>query len=149
MPAYSKSSESKLDTCSTALQRLFRRVVQFYDNTIIDGHRSAETQLELYNSGASKVLHSKHNNEPSEAVDSGPYLPGRGIPWPKVPTSWDDAGQRGRYIKDLAQFYHYAGFVEAMAIDEGVNIRWGGDWDRDHNLSDQTFDDLVHFEELT
>jgi len=26
-----------------------------------------------------------------------------------------------------------------------IPIRWGGDWDRDHCLSDQSFDDLVHF----
>lgn len=25
-------------------------------------------------------------------------------------------------------------------------IRWGGDWDRDHDVKDQTFNDLVHFE---
>jgi peptidoglycan L-alanyl-D-glutamate endopeptidase CwlK len=25
-------------------------------------------------------------------------------------------------------------------------IRWGGDWDMDNDLSDNTFNDLVHFE---
>ena len=26
------------------------------------------------------------------------------------------------------------------------NMRWGGDWDKDFDLDDQTFNDLCHFE---
>ncbi len=46
----------------------------------------------------------------------------------------------------MGQFYHFAGYVEGTADAHRIPIRWGGDWDRDHCLSDQTFDDLVHFE---
>ena len=28
----------------------------------------------------------------------------------------------------------------------GVAIRWGGDWDKDNELKDNGFDDLMHFE---
>jgi len=28
----------------------------------------------------------------------------------------------------------------------GVTLRWGGDWDRDTEVQDNSFDDLVHFE---
>ena len=28
----------------------------------------------------------------------------------------------------------------------GIDIRWGGDWDRDTEVRDNKFDDLVHFE---
>ena len=28
----------------------------------------------------------------------------------------------------------------------GIDLRWGGDWDRDTEVRDNTFDDLVHFE---
>jgi len=148
MPSYSQSSKDKLDTAAHSLQRLFNIVVKFYDNTILQGWRSRETQINAFNSGHSKVKwpDSKHNNVPSEAVDSGPYIPGRAIPWPHAPTNWNDPGQRNKYIKDLNQFYHYAGFVQGVAAVEGIDIRWGGDWDRDNDLSDQTFDDLVHFE---
>ena len=27
-----------------------------------------------------------------------------------------------------------------------TNIHWGGDWDRDTEVNDQTFNDLAHFE---
>jgi len=139
----------KLTTCISPLQRLMERVIQWYDNTITCGHRTKEAQDAAVASGNSKVVwpNSKHNKVPSEAVDAGPYIPGRGIPWPKTPTDWNDKEQRQRYIKDIAQFYHFAGFVEGTARSMGINkLRWGGDWDRDHDLSDQKFDDLVHFE---
>lgn len=28
----------------------------------------------------------------------------------------------------------------------GVTLRWGGDWDSDTEVNDNSFDDLVHFE---
>lgn len=147
MPQYSKSSESKLDTASQLLQKLFRIVIQHYDNTIIQGHRPVAEQLEYYNSGRSRVKFGKHNVSPSEAVDSAPYIPGRGIPWPDNNVDWTDKNQRDKYIKDLCQFYHYGGFVEGIAaVMPDVNIRWGGDWDRDNDIADQSFNDLVHFE---
>jgi peptidoglycan L-alanyl-D-glutamate endopeptidase CwlK len=33
-----------------------------------------------------------------------------------------------------------------IAAKMGIKIRWGGDWDRDEELHDQTFFDLPHFE---
>lgn len=33
-----------------------------------------------------------------------------------------------------------------VATMMGVKIRWGGDWDLDTDLKDNTFDDLPHFE---
>lgn len=128
----------QLTTCDHRLQNLMLRVVQTYDCSIIQGHRPEAEQLERYNSGASKVKFGNHCYSPSKAVDAGPWLPGRGIPWPQVGSE--------TYIKDLAQFYHFAGYVQAVAAEMGINIRWGGDWDRDHDLADQSFDDLVHFE---
>jgi hypothetical protein len=50
------------------------------------------------------------------------------------------------YVVDECRYF--AGFVMglATAMNLGDRIRWGGDWDGDHELTDQTFDDLVHFE---
>jgi len=149
MPSYSNRSMDRLTTCNSVLQRLMNRVIEFYDNTITCGHRPKDQQDAAVASGNSKVRwpDSKHNRSPSEAVDAGPYIPGRGVPWPKTPTDWTDKSQRNKYIKDLAQFYHFAGFVEGTARQMHIdNVRWGGDWDRDHDLADQKFDDLVHFE---
>lgn len=137
MPTFSKKSKDQLESCDLKLQKLFNKVVSGYDCTIIQGHRSSEEQLELYEGGQSKVKVSKHNSYPSMAVDVAPYVNG-GIPWPNPDSD--------NYIKDLAQFYHFAGYVLGQAKILGINIRWGGDWDRDFYFGDQTFDDLVHFE---
>ena len=40
----------------------------------------------------------------------------------------------------------FGSFVRGVAYKMGVEIRWGGDWDGDFDLKDQTFMDLVHFE---
>lgn len=138
MPKFSESSASKLATADLQLQQVFNRVILSYDCTVIEGHRAPERQLQLYHMGSSKVKFGKHNEIPSQAIDAGPYIAGRGIPWPTP-------GEK-EYTKDLAHFYHFAGFVLGVAEELGVKLRWGGDWDRDNDLHDQTFDDLVHFE---
>ena len=33
-----------------------------------------------------------------------------------------------------------------VAAGLDIEIRWGGDWDGDNEFTDQSFDDLVHFE---
>lgn len=138
MPTFSKRSMDQLQTCDYRLQRLFLSVILQYDCTVIQGHRPIQEQLHLYATGKSKVKRGKHNESPSLAVDVAPYIHGRGIPWPKPQTT--------TYVKDVCQFYDFAGFVRGVASEMGIPIRWGGDWDRDNNLLDQTFDDLVHFE---
>ena len=44
------------------------------------------------------------------------------------------------------RFYHFAGYVKGVADSLGIKICWGGDWDKDNDFDDQTFNDLVHFE---
>lgn len=154
MPSYSNRSIDRLTTATSFLQDLFTYVIRHYDNSILEGHRPEDRQNALYNATPQRTKvrwpNSKHNQVPSRAVDSAPYLPGRGIPWPKTPDDWNNRAQRSAYIKDLAQFYHYGGFVEGVAAGRGTagRLRWGGDWDRDHDLADQRFDDLVHFESM-
>lgn len=128
MATFGHTSESRLNTVHPDLQRLFRRVVKTYDCTIIYGMRSLETQEKLVADGLSKTLNSKHlvqDDGWAHAVDVAPY-----------PIDWDNT----------KRFYHFAGFVQAIAEEMGINIRWGGDWDSDRDLDDQTFMDLVHIE---
>jgi len=148
MPTYSSHSKNELSTATYNLQRLFKIVVHFYDNTIIQGWRSEKMQQRMYETGVSQVKYGKHNESPAQAVDSAPYLQKRGIPWPKVPKNWTDTQARDRYIRDLNQFFHYVGFVEGVAANEGIPIRSGADWNRNHDVTDQSWLDLVHFEEV-
>lgn len=127
MPRFSRTSLARLRTAHPKLQQLFERVVMDYDCTILEGHRSKEAQNRAYDEGRSKLRwpEGKHNALPSRAVDVAPY-----------PVEW----------RNLKRFYDFAGFVRGVAAMMGIRVRWGGDWDRDYDLDDQRFNDLVHFE---
>lgn len=130
MPEFSKGSDTKLCGCDQRLQDLFRAVVKKYNCTIIEGNRTRARQKHMFDTGKSKLNwpDSRHNTVPSLAVDVAPYIPGRGVVWEK------------------RQCTHFAGYVQATADHMGIPLRWGGDWDSDRDVNDQTFNDLVHFE---
>lgn len=128
MPNFSRKSQARLNTCHPDLQRLFNVVVGLFDCTILYGYRGEAEQNRLFLEEKSKVQYpdGKHNSRPSMAVDSAL--------WP-VP-EWED----------LKSFYYFAGVVKGIAMLMNIPIRWGGDWDSDNDLNDQTFNDLLHFE---
>jgi len=127
MPAFSEKSLAKLATCDPLLQRVLHEVVQNFDCTILEGHRDKDRQNQMVAEGKSQVRwpDGKHNTVPSCAVDVTPY-----------PIQWDDRERQTLF----------AGYVLATAKAMGINLRWGGDWDQDTEVRDNTFDDLVHFE---
>ena len=127
MPRFSSTSLNRLETCDIRLQRLFKEVVKIYDCSIICGHRNAQDQNEAYEEKKSQLKYpeSKHNGYPSKAVDVCPY-----------PIAWNDLGS----------FYMFAGYVQRVAEEMGIKVRYGGDWDGDKNTADQTFNDLPHWE---
>lgn len=124
---YSKSSQAKLDTCHPDIQRLFTSLSEDWNISILCGHRNEEDQNKAYESGQSKLKfpQGKHNALPSLAVDAALY-----------PIDWNDTGRH----------YIFVGMVKQKAKDLGINIRCGADWDSDEITTDQTFNDLVHFE---
>jgi peptidoglycan L-alanyl-D-glutamate endopeptidase CwlK len=129
MPRYSNRSAIKLAECDERIQRVFNTVIETVDNTILVGHRNQEDQEEMYETGRSQLQwpNSLHNSLPSKAVDVAPY-----------PIDWNDR----------ERFTLFAGYVLGVAENMGIKLRWGGDWDRDFKTSDNSFDDLVHFELL-
>lgn len=145
MPNYSQRSLNNLNSCDQRLQELFFACINYFDCTIIQGHRGEKDQNRFFYNNRSKVKwpNSKHNRAPSLAVDVAPYISGRGIPWPNA---IDLTNNKNKYIKDIAHFYYFAGFVLATANSLDIDVTWGGDWDRDNDLHDQSFDDLVHWE---
>jgi peptidoglycan L-alanyl-D-glutamate endopeptidase CwlK len=124
---YSATSLRRLGTCDPRLVDIFMDVADHIDTTIICGHRSQEDQDAAFRAGKSKVEwpEGKHNSKPSQAVDAAPY-----------PIDWQD--------RERATLF--AGFVMGLAASHGIILRWGGDWDRDWQVSDNSFDDLWHFE---
>jgi peptidoglycan L-alanyl-D-glutamate endopeptidase CwlK len=132
MSKFGKTSAARLATCHPKLQELFNEVVKNYDCSILQGERTKEEQDEYFRTGRSKVQYpnSKHNSSPSMAADVAPYFKES----PHI--RWEDK----------SKFYHFGGYVLGVADQLGIKIRWGGNWDMDDELHDQTFMDLPHFE---
>lgn len=133
MPVYSKASKERLDSCHPELQVIFNEVIKIIDCIVMCGFRNEEEQNKAYAEGKSKLKFpfGNHNRFPSLAVDVYPY-----------PVDF----------KDTKRFYYFAGLVRGIIMrlqQEGKvthEIIWGGDWDGDHDLNDQKFNDLVHWE---
>lgn len=133
MPIYGARSLSRLDTSHPDLRKIFHVVIDYIDNSILEGHRPEEKQTRAFLAGKSKTPwpKSKHNSTPSMAVDAAPY-----------PINWNDRERftlfAGMVIM-CAQMLYAQGYIEHL-------VRWGGDWDRDTEVKDNGFDDLPHFE---
>lgn len=129
MPRFGQRSLKNLKEAHPDLQKLFHKVIEKYDCSIIEGYRSQIEQDVAFHSNRSKVKYpnSKHNQQPSMAVDVCPYH--NGIDW-----------------NDREKFVHFAGYVKGVADTLNIDIRWGGDWDSDNLFNDQSFHDLPHFE---
>ena len=129
MYSYSKWSTERLASAHSDLQHLFNEVIKVIDCTIVYGHRTEAEQEEMVRKGYSKLTfpNSNHNKVPSLAVDAVPY-----------PIDWND---RERFV-------YFAGIVKGIASQLSIKMRWGGDWDSDNQLHDQTWMDLPHYELL-
>lgn len=117
MYKFSKTSQEKLSTCHPNLQKILNIVINYYDFTVLEGHRSHERQQKLLAEGKTTLKVSKHNKTPSMAVDIAPY-----------PIDWNNTDR----FKQLAKFIK----CTAQALD--IPITHGGDW--------KTFKDYPHFE---
>ena len=109
------------------LQDLFNEVIKHVDCSVICGHRNKQEQNEAFEKKRTKVKYpnGRHNAKPSMAADVVPY-----------PIDWDDR----------ERFHLFAGFVLGIAQSMEINIRWGGDWNKNFEVDDNNFDDFPHFE---
>ena len=134
---FSNTSNKRLNTCHEDLQIIARKALSLglVDFGIAEGERTLERQKQLVKEGKSKTLNSKHVNSPSMAFDVYGWINGKG----------------STYKPEHIIFI--AGIILAVALDLKAkgeithSVRWGGNWDRDGEVvTDQSFDDLVHFE---
>ena len=119
MPGFSALSAERLATAHPDLQRLFNDVIQSQDCSILVGYRGEADQNLVCAAGKSNAPWptSKHNCQPSHAVDAAPY-----------PVDW----------ADINRFREFGSFVKGRAAELGIAIRWGGDF--------TTLKDYDHFE---
>lgn len=124
---YGTNSLNNISTLHPNLQIIAFDLIKIMNVSVVCGHRGKEEQDKAVADKKSKTPwpKSKHNSLPSNAMDVIPY-----------PTGY----------KDTRLIYFMAGAIQAIADKHNIKIRWGGDWDSDGDLNDQTFNDLVHFE---
>lgn len=127
MRTFSQKSLDILSTCDKRLQDICTKVLEVMDITVLCGHRSQEDQDLAFTTGKSKLEYpkSKHNTDPSIAVDIAPY-----------PIDWNDK----------ERFILLAGLMTGIALEKGITLRWGGAWSGLNNMKQNTFNDLPHFE---
>lgn len=129
----SKLSSKRLSSCDQKIINIVTALVEDgHDILVIEGARTLDRQEELMASGKSSLKDAsigKHviskENPLSRAIDIAP-----------LPLDWNDT----------KRFYAFGELVVAKAKELNTPIRWGGDWDGDGDYTDQTFNDLVHFE---
>lgn len=104
-----------------------QEAVKVIDIKIIAGRRNEEQQTAAFEAGNSQVEwpNSTHNSDPSNGVDVAPW-----------PINW----------KDTERFVYMAGIIMGIAHTMGIDLRYGGDWDQDTEVLDETFRDFGHFE---
>ena len=128
MPKFGSTSKLRLTTCHPEIRAVMNDAIKVLDFSIITGRRDEEQQTAAYEAGNSQVPwpESTHNTEPlSEGIDIAPY-----------PINW----------KDTERFVYLAGIIMGIAFKMGIDLRWGGDWDRDTEVLDEKFRDFGHFE---
>lgn len=109
------------------LVRVVHRAIKMttVDFTVLEGLRTKERQMKLFQIGATKIMNSRHIT--GHAVDLGAYVDGE-IRW------------------DWPLYYPLANAMKMAALEENVPLRWGGDWDGDGDYEDESFRDGPHFE---
>lgn len=131
---FGKNSKEKLSQAHEDMQLVAKGTLELgvIDFTVTEAHRDQATQNRYFQLGKSKVPwpNGKHNSIPSDALDLVPYVNGK--------ISWDK-----NHCLVLA------GVILAAAAMAKIKIRWGGNWDMDGEpVTDQDFQDLVHFERV-
>ena len=131
MPRFSRKSKDALATCDERIQVVLNEAIKHVDFTVVWGYRNEEQQNRALASDNSTKAYpnSKHNKRPSQAVDIAPYFPGVGIDW-----------------DETYAFCRLIGYIERIADEMGIQLRWGGDWNDNYRTNDERLKDLGHLE---
>jgi len=139
--SFSRTSIKRLSTCEKKIQKVFELAIKRteIDFGIACGERSVSEQQQLYaqgRTGPGPIVtyvdginkKSEHNYSPSRAVDIYAFVDGK--------ATWNE-----KYL------IYLGGVITACAIQLGVSLTWGGNWDNDGIIiNDQNFQDLPHYQ---
>ncbi len=120
MPIFGKRSKQNRDTCHPDLIKILNEAIKYFDFTVLEGHRTTETQQKYYAIGRTIKLNSgiitnkdgvinksRHQSLPSTAADCAPY-----------PIDWSD----------IDRFKRMGAIILREAEKLGIKISWGGKW---------------------
>lgn len=115
----SKRSLTRLEGVHPDLVRVVKKAIEItrIDFGVTEGVRSEDRQRKLFAAGATTTMNSRHLT--GHAVDLVAYLDGS-VAW------------------DWPLYDQLANAMKMAALDEEVNIQWGGDW--------RSFRDGPHFQ---
>lgn len=133
MPRFGKTSLAKLALAHVDIRAVMNMAIKVIDFTVIQTARTAAEHQRYQALGKTTIAYedSKHSKVPSEGIDIAPWFKSK----PHV--DWEDR----------ETFIYLAGIIMSCATELGIELRWGGNWDMDEQiLSDQSFDDIGHFE---
>lgn len=119
MNKFGGTSAKRLEQVHPDLQRVMNEAITHspHDFSITEGLRTIERQKELFDSGKSRTMNSRHLS--GHAVDIAVFVDGK--------VTWDF-----KFYETVAEH------IKVVAILNDVPIKWGGDW--------ETFRDGPHFE---
>jgi peptidoglycan L-alanyl-D-glutamate endopeptidase CwlK len=106
---FGQRSEDRLTGIHPDLVKVVRRALQIskIDFAVVEGLRTIERQAELFKSGASQTMNSRHLT--GHAIDLAPVV-GNQVRW------------------DWPLFAKIAEAMKAAAAESNIPVEWGGDW---------------------
>lgn len=115
MPKFSSKSLDRLAECEIPIQRLMLKAIEKVDFSILCGYRGKVEQDSAFKKGTSKLKfpNSKHNKNPSHAVDIAPY-----------PLNWKDINSFIQLSTTIKETWNELTEEEK----DGWKLEWGGDW---------------------
>lgn len=154
---FGSGSIKHLDTVESSLNTLAGRALEIAgligkDFSVIEGHRSTERQLQLFEEGKTQLTKGgKHNYFPSKALDFVPYHPIEKTLTGNPTQIRNLAAKYGKSYETMnalimAEFHIIAMCFIQAASEFDVEITWGGDWNRDGSSFDTNFMDWGHIE---
>jgi peptidoglycan L-alanyl-D-glutamate endopeptidase CwlK len=112
---------------------------------LVDGARTIEEQRQLFRTGKSKINPDAYGQD--EIVKVAKHVVNKIEPKARAVDIVIRVAGKPALGYDRSHICFVAGVVMAVGKRRGIAMRWGGNWDGDGEIiTDQTFQDLVHFE---
>ena len=142
--AFDAESEKRLAKCDRRLAAVLREANTHtrFAWRIVQSDRTIEQQRAYFQAGRSKINPDKYDSL-AELYKKAKHITGPGMPLSRAV----DVAIVGGDPYNLKTLQELADIIIAVGVIQGVDIRWGGDFDRDGIAYEPgSFIDAPHFE---